>query len=187
MTENNELQEAFRILERQSSFLGTDQDALLVGLRRMIVTERRTHVPLNYAGLARNRLQDALQIASLLQPMNPNEENLVIEARALFKKNTSLPAVPDDHVDIVQASPVSVIEQASRVFKERTKQYGPSSESCKLIADFFSVVLQHTVDPKLIPLMMIGMKIARHIVGGSTDDLVDICGYAEVAHQVEQS
>lgn len=193
-----ELTGALETLERQSRFI-TDKDELITGLRRMIITEKRTALDSVYVQLAIDRLDHAQQVTRLFRDANPTETECIQKARNVFSQsvpNVCVPA-PQLKTETVESEPPpgdpSLLEMAAAILQERRSEYGPMHESFASVAQMWSSILgrdvslpgEDKVTSEQVALMMIAFKLCRHIGGGSRDDLVDICGYAELLDQLE--
>lgn len=74
---------------------------------------------------------------------------------------------------------------------ERRHTYGDAKESTERIAKFWNVYLSDRLDESTAPLdaedvamMMVLMKVSRQMWSDHRDNLVDICGYAELANLI---
>lgn len=79
-----------------------------------------------------------------------------------------------------------VLEDAAELITgDRNKTHGNYSFESERIADIWSGICSETIDPANVPLMMIGLKVARASAGLiNRDDFVDIAGYAALAWQL---
>ena len=79
-----------------------------------------------------------------------------------------------------------LLEDAARLITEdRNKTHGDYSLEAERIADIWSAICKETITPADVPLMMIGLKVARASSGRiNRDDFVDIAGYAALAWQL---
>ena len=87
---------------------------------------------------------------------------------------------------------VEVLENASNIITgERENQYGTTRTTHAHIAEYWNSYLnqmyetEYQISARDVALMMVLLKIAR-INGKPTDDtLVDICGYAAIAAELD--
>lgn len=79
----------------------------------------------------------------------------------------------------------SILDTASETIRQRGKRYGTRGRNFADIAQMWSVILGYHVTPKQVALCMIAMKITREIYKAGLDNLVDICGYADCAADLE--
>ena len=87
---------------------------------------------------------------------------------------------------IVNPKDNSILSEADYIAgAERSKYYGSPSENHQRIADIWNVVAKDilgdgkTFSPRLVGLMMIGLKLARESNCPKRDNLVDIAGYVK--------
>lgn len=83
----------------------------------------------------------------------------------------------------------AILREAETIINgERQGQYGNPEDSFRLIAGFWSAYLGCTVSPRQVAEMMVLLKVARQRSGkGKRDNLVDICGYAALAADMEET
>lgn len=68
---------------------------------------------------------------------------------------------------------------------QREQDYGTPESNFSLIADFWSIYLDHTVTAHDVAMMMALLKIARIKNGGGTgDSFVDLAGYAACGAEI---
>jgi hypothetical protein len=69
----------------------------------------------------------------------------------------------------------------------RRKEYGPVRDSFQWVADLANVVLPgKDLSPEDIALLMICVKLARERHSHKRDNLVDLCGYADLLQQLHE-
>jgi hypothetical protein len=75
---------------------------------------------------------------------------------------------------------MNILTEALRVCEgDRQDSYGEPDALAVKVAQIWSGILGHTVEPTDVPLMMAGLKIARlKMHPGHRDSLVDLAGYA---------
>jgi hypothetical protein len=79
----------------------------------------------------------------------------------------------------------SVLAEAEQIINgPRRDAYGDVAESFNRIASVWSAILKRPVTAREVALCMIGLKLCRESNSHGRDNLVDICGYAELANQV---
>jgi len=67
---------------------------------------------------------------------------------------------------------------------ERREKYGDLDKSLLIVANLWSVLLNHRVTPQDVCRCMIALKLSREVLVELDDNLVDICGYAEIAYMI---
>jgi hypothetical protein len=85
---------------------------------------------------------------------------------------------------VAENEPGSVLEEASAIVRgPRQDAYGTAKVNHDRIAAIWSVILGVPVTARQAALCMIGVKLAREAHAPKRDNLVDIAGYADVAHR----
>lgn len=75
----------------------------------------------------------------------------------------------------------SPCEQAIHIVNgPRAEAYGSAAQSLYNIAQLWSVVLGKTISIDQVAMCMIMLKVARESNKHQDDNLIDICGYAEI-------
>jgi len=69
----------------------------------------------------------------------------------------------------------------------RREEYGGLSESLECAADLWSSLLSTEVSVQDVCRCMIALKLSRDFLVEKEDNLVDICGYAEIAQMLRDS
>jgi hypothetical protein len=88
---------------------------------------------------------------------------------------------PVDTLKPVTKPGVDMLEEAVRVFKQRSEEYGSCLDTLSDIAHIWSGILRQPISCEEVALMMVGLKMARlkrqplH-----RDSIVDIAGWAAV-------
>ena len=79
-----------------------------------------------------------------------------------------------------------LLEDAAKLItQDRNRTHGDYSLEAERISDIWSAICSETIPPENVPLMMIGLKVARASAGRmNRDDFVDIAGYAALAWQL---
>lgn len=67
----------------------------------------------------------------------------------------------------------------------RQQDYRHPADDFRRTALMWTAILGVEVDPQLVPLCMIAVKISRQVNHPKRDNLVDIAGYARTAEMVE--
>lgn len=89
----------------------------------------------------------------------------------------------------------TLLEQANQILnKDRQKDYGNAVQNHVDIAQMWTVYLRAngklpegtTISPKDVCQLMILLKVARQGKSSKTDNLVDICGYADIQEQIAE-
>lgn len=81
---------------------------------------------------------------------------------------------------------MNVLEEASAVITgPRREAYGPVEASFGAIASGWASILGIEVTPRDVALCMVWLKVVRESHSHQRDNLVDICGYAALADQLD--
>lgn len=67
---------------------------------------------------------------------------------------------------------------------ERREKYGDLDESLTIVAELWSTILRIEITSQDVCRCMIALKISRDMLVEIDDNLVDICGYAEIAYLI---
>ena len=79
----------------------------------------------------------------------------------------------------------AVLEQAKKLIcGDRRGEYGDPTESFSRIAKAWSLVFEIDVTPEQVALAMVMFKVCREVNKHKHDNLVDICGYADLASYI---
>lgn len=78
------------------------------------------------------------------------------------------------------SKPQTVLAEAEAlIYGDRERDYGKASDSFKLVAAFWSLILKTTVTPEQVCLCMDALKTARLMhQPGHRDSIIDKAGYA---------
>jgi hypothetical protein len=68
----------------------------------------------------------------------------------------------------------------------RQKEYGHPAANFERMAEFWSTITDHHIEPRLVPLMLIALKMARELSSHVPDSLADIAGYAKTALMAQE-
>jgi Domain of unknown function (DUF6378) len=83
---------------------------------------------------------------------------------------------------------MSALDEAKQiVYNDRQAMYGDPLPSARRTAMMWSAVLGIEVTPQQVIMCMIMMKVSREIGGHNHDHIVDIAGYAENLHIIEEA
>lgn len=76
-------------------------------------------------------------------------------------------------------------EEVVGILADREEQYGDSAVLFREIAQIWTVMLSHKVEPEQVALCMMGVKLARLSWDYSNaDSIKDIAGYAAILSQL---
>lgn len=79
----------------------------------------------------------------------------------------------------------TINETAAEIVKgPRRKSYGDAQKSFARIARSWSDIVGFEIPPRKVALMMVSLKVLRDSNRPKRDNLVDICGYAELADKL---
>lgn len=82
---------------------------------------------------------------------------------------------------------MNILEEANEITSgARRSDYGHPSEGHKVIASYWSLILDHEVTAWQVSLMMIALKLAREGFRHSRDNCVDIAGYARTLEMMHE-
>lgn len=95
----------------------------------------------------------------------------------------------DQNINLVSLRRQLLEEAADIVDGDRNKTYGKPENSYGVIAKFWSIYLDKSLEPHDVAAMMVLMKLARIKGSNGThkDSWVDIAGYAACGYEVKQS
>jgi hypothetical protein len=77
-----------------------------------------------------------------------------------------------------------LLRLARRVLDERDTDYGDGRLTLTRIAAVWTELLGVVITPRMVCLLMISLKVVRDSVESKADNLVDIVGYADLAHSI---
>ena len=91
----------------------------------------------------------------------------------------------EEETNPISYSVESILDTAKKLITDdRRKEYGDVKESFEEVASLWSVYLGTEVEAKDVAMMMVMLKIQREKHKHKPDNLVDICGYAALASQL---
>jgi hypothetical protein len=70
------------------------------------------------------------------------------------------------------------------ILEDRGAEYGPYDQECERVAKMWSAILSVEIKPRMVPLCMIAVKMARETHKHKPDNLLDIQGYAKKAGEL---
>lgn len=81
----------------------------------------------------------------------------------------------------------SILEQAQElVNKDRKKQYGNPVKAWRRIAKTASLLTGHNLTPADCIKVLMATKLIREQHSHKRDNLVDLCGYADILQQIHE-
>lgn len=81
----------------------------------------------------------------------------------------------------------SILQEAEEIVNgERQQAYGDPVKSFKDIAEIFNLISGDLIEAKDVILILIVVKLVRESYQHKRDNLVDICGYAELLNRLEE-
>ena len=84
------------------------------------------------------------------------------------------------------ATRLEILEQARKcVCGQREEDYGSPEDNFQVIAEFWGLYLDTTINAADVANMMILLKVARNATGTKLDNWIDICGYAACGGEIE--
>ncbi len=79
------------------------------------------------------------------------------------------------------------MDKIDALLNERHKTYGDPVLIHARIAEVWSGICGHDIDPRTVPLMMAGLKLVRaQSAPGHADSLDDTLGYVEIARKFDE-
>ena len=88
-------------------------------------------------------------------------------------------------IDMSEKKKLSPCLEAHRIVTgERREKYGDLDKSLEIVAELWSIILYRRVTVQDVCRCMIALKMSRDMLVELDDNLVDICGYAEIAHMI---
>lgn len=82
----------------------------------------------------------------------------------------------------------SILEEAAEIRSgSRNVDYGDAAENFKRIAQIASLITGQVVDPKTCVAVHIATKLSREAHRHKRDNLVDLCGYADILQRIHES
>lgn len=81
----------------------------------------------------------------------------------------------------------SILEEASEIRSgSRNSDYGEATENFKRIAQMASLITGSELTPKQCVAVHIATKLSREAYRHKRDNLVDLCGYADILQQINE-
>jgi len=82
---------------------------------------------------------------------------------------------------------MSILDKAKEiVHNDRQKEYGPPIEGFTITAKIWSAMLGIPISAEQVALLFAVNKISRQLQSHKEDNLIDMAGYAEVAHMIRK-
>jgi hypothetical protein len=84
----------------------------------------------------------------------------------------------------------NILELADSIVNRREdsdRKYPDPVDAHKAIAEMFNIATGHNVSGSEVALMQILLKVGRQAFHHKTDNLVDICGYAQIVEMIESA
>lgn len=80
----------------------------------------------------------------------------------------------------------SILAEAEKIVNgQRNTDYGTATESFGRIADVASIITGKTLTPEDCCKVLMAVKMVRESFTHKRDNLVDLCGYAELLNRIE--
>lgn len=90
-----------------------------------------------------------------------------------------------EKVDMEAQENKSILEEASEIRKgSRNSDYGDATENFKRIAQMASLITGTKITPKQCVAVQIAVKLSREAYKHKRDNLVDLCGYADIMQEI---
>lgn len=81
---------------------------------------------------------------------------------------------------------MNIAREAEKIIQgERREEYGPVQESFVRISELWSALLNYTITPQQVALLMIALKLHREANRPKADNRVDIIGYTLLLDQLQ--
>jgi hypothetical protein len=101
--------------------------------------------------------------------------------------------LPDSERELSNAYklPKSILQEADEIAGEsRSRDYGHPFENHRRIAAMWNIIaekyIKQPLTPRIVALMMIGLKQAREVNSKSRDNLVDMAGYVKCVDMIDE-
>ena len=79
-----------------------------------------------------------------------------------------------------------LLEAETIVNGERQSKYGPPAEHWGRVCAVYNALTDHGMDEEEAMLFMLCLKLVREGFNPQRDNLVDICGYAEIKSRISE-
>ena len=86
----------------------------------------------------------------------------------------------------IEKEPLSCLEEAAQIVRQRRENYGSPRKNFRRIATMWEAILGCPVSLRTVGLMMIAVKLARDVHTPQRDTLVDIAGYVDCIDVIER-
>lgn len=77
-----------------------------------------------------------------------------------------------------------ILNKASHIIYESKKDYGTIEENFSNLAQIASILTGKDLTPEDCCKVLIALKLARESHKHKEDNLIDLCGYAEILNQI---
>lgn len=108
----------------------------------------------------------------------------VLESGAIALENGYSYDFDAEWLELIQ--PKSILTEAETIINgERDVDYGDPTESFEKIAQIASLLTNKDLDADTCCAVMMAVKLTRQSFKHKRDNLVDLCGYAEIMNQIK--
>ncbi len=84
--------------------------------------------------------------------------------------------------------PASILQEAVRIRSgERNADYGDAVESFEIVAEIANAITGLNLTPAQCCKVLLAVKLTRERYNHKRDNLVDLCGYADILNLIEDS
>lgn len=123
------------------------------------------------------------------------QKDRVFTVNDLFEDTVTFVEIGDDYpcnVDLIESivsveNKLSILEEAEKIRGgDRQSDYGDAVSNFKWIANIASEIRGKRFDAKDVVIIQIALKLSRERFKHKRDNLVDLCGYADILQRIEE-
>lgn len=135
------------------------------------------------------------EIIELNNKTNLFQKDRVFTIDDLFEDTVTFVEIGDDHpcqIDLIESivseeKQPSILEEAEKIRGgDRQSDYGDAVENFKRIAGIASEIRGKQFDAEDVAVIQIALKLCRERFKHKRDNLVDLCGYADILQRIKE-